>query len=136
MTQSTKTELIKILHDVEVTTGAKYTKLIGEVERIKVEPEYKQEAADMKIFDAVEQVTGINAIRLISKNRIRKYSDARAMVTFLLRDYGFTFVEIGMILNRHYTSAIHLNTVHQAMVYQDYNYRETFQKISGLIKSN
>ena len=135
MNQATKTELIKILHDVEVTTGAKYTKLIGEVERIKVEPEYQREAADMKIFDAVEQVTGINAIRLISKNRIRKYSDTRAMVVFLLRDYGFTFVEIGLILNRHYTSAIHLSTVHNAMVNQDKEYRETFTKISDLIKN-
>jgi hypothetical protein len=57
------------------------------------------------------------------------------MVVFLLRDYGFTFVEIGMILNRHYTSAIHLNTVHGAMINQDKEYRETFQKISGLIKN-
>jgi chromosomal replication initiation ATPase DnaA len=133
MTQATKTELIKILHDVEVTTGAKYTKLIGEVERIKVEPEYQREDADMKIFDAVEKVTGINAIRLISKNRIRKYSDTRAMVVFLLRDYGFTFVEIGMILNRHYTSAIHLNTVHNTMVNQYGNYRETFNSIAALV---
>ena len=133
MNQETKTELIKILHDVEVTTGAKYTKLIGEVERIKVEPEYQREDADMKIFDAVEKVTGINAIRLISKNRIRKYSDTRAMVVFLLRDYGFTFVEIGMILNRHYTSAIHLNTVHNTMVNQYGNYRETFNSIAALV---
>ena len=136
MTKATKTELIKILHDVEITTGAKYGKLISEVEAIKVEPEYSREDADMKIFDAVEQVTGINAIRLISKNRIRKYSDARAMVVFLLREYGFTFVEIGMILNRHYTSAIHLSTVHNTMVNQYGNYRETFNAIAALVNQN
>jgi hypothetical protein len=133
MTQESKTQLIKILHNLEIKTGADLRKLIGEVERIKVEPEYQREDADMKIFDAVEKVTGINAIRLISKCRIRKYSDIRAMVVFFLRDYGFTFVEIGMILNRHYTSAIHLSTVHNAVVNRDKEYRETFNSIAALI---
>ncbi len=122
-----------ILNDWEIETGADLRKLITDVEAIKVEPVYPREDADMKIFDAVEKVTGINAIRLISKCRIRKYSDIRAMVVFFLREYGFTFVEIGMILNRHYTSAIHLSTVHNALVNRDKEYRETFNSIAALI---
>jgi chromosomal replication initiation ATPase DnaA len=133
MTQESKTALIMILNDWEIETGADLRNLIQDVEAIKVEPVYPREDADMKIFDAVEQVTGINAIRLISKNRIRKYSDTRAMVVYFLRDYGFTFVEIGMILNRHYTSAIHLSTVHNALVNRDKEYRETFNSIAALI---
>jgi hypothetical protein len=133
MTQESKTALIMILNDWEIETGADLRKLITDVEAIKVEPVYPREDADMKIFDAVEKVTGINAIRLISKCRIRKYSDIRAMVVFFLREYGFTFVEIGMILNRHYTSAIHLSTVHNALVNRDKEYRETFNSIAALI---
>ena len=134
MTQATKTELIKILHDVEVTTGAKLGKHIAEIEAIYTAPNIDEDA-DMKVFNAVEQVTGINAIRLIAKSRIRKYSDTRAMVVTILREYGFTFMEIGKILNRHYTSIIHLSTVHIAMVNQDKEYRETFTKICSLIKN-
>jgi chromosomal replication initiation ATPase DnaA len=133
MTQESKTQLIKILHNLEIETGADLRKLITDVEAIKVEPEYQREDADMKIFDAVEKVTGINAIRLISKNRTQKYSDTRAMIVFLSRDYGFTFMEIGMILNRHYTTAIHLHTVHNVMVKQDKEYSETFNSIAALI---
>jgi len=133
MTQESKTQLITILHNLEIQTGADLGKLITDVEAIKVEPKYQREDADMKIFDAVEKVTGIHAIRLISKSRIRKYSDTRAMVVYFLREYGFTFVEIGMILNRHYTSAIHLSTVHNALVNRDVEYRETFNSIAALI---
>lgn len=133
MTQESKTQLVTILHNLEIEIGANLRKLIQEVEAIKVEPIYSREDVDMKIFDAVEKVTGINAIRLISKNRIRKYSDTRAMVVFFFRDYGFTFMEIGMILNRHYSTGIHLNTVHNVMVKQDKEYRETFNQIAALI---
>jgi hypothetical protein len=133
MKQSTKTELIKILHDVEVTTGAKHGKLISEVEAIKIDVE-PEKLKDVEIFDAIEQVTGITPFRLIMKSNVRRYVDARHMASAIMIQSGMTQQAISKILNRSRVTIHHSKTVHPNLM-RDLEYRETFLKISGLIKN-
>ncbi len=74
---------------------------------------------------------------LLSKNRSRVYSDARKIISKILRDNAYTYMRIGRILNRDHSAIIHNYKSCCDLVLTDGRFCRTFENIETEVnKSN
>lgn len=65
---------------------------------------------EQDIINDVADIYGITPNDILSKRRIRRYVDARAVVSYLLYYIkGLTTTEVGKLLNRNHASVIYFN---------------------------
>jgi chromosomal replication initiation ATPase DnaA len=133
MTRETKTDLLTILQDLHDMIGADRPKLqvlINEVAAIGAKKNPKD-----SIFDVIELTTGISKTQLKLKSRNRDRVNARFMAAAMFQKINCNDAEIGELIGRDRTSAIYSIKMHETLFSTDKKYRETFLKISGLIKN-
>jgi len=65
---------------------------------------------EQDIISDVADIYGITVDNILSRRRIRRYVDARAVVCYLLCSIrGFSTTEVGEILNRNHSSIVYFN---------------------------
>jgi len=60
------------------------------------------------IIEAVVKETGVSLEGIRSQSREREFVVAREIAAHLLRRYGYTFKEIGEVINRSHSNVCHL----------------------------
>ena len=65
---------------------------------------------EREIISDVADIYGITVDNILSRRRIRRYVDARAVVCYLLCfTQGFSTTEVGEVLNRSHSSIVYFN---------------------------
>jgi len=65
---------------------------------------------EQDIISDVADIYGIKASDILSRRRIRRYSDARTVVCYMLHtNLGLSTTEVGKMLNRTHATVIYLN---------------------------
>lgn len=65
---------------------------------------------EQDIINDVADIYGITVDNILSRRRIRRYVDARAVICYLLCVIrGFSTTEVGEILNRNHSSIVYFN---------------------------
>lgn len=65
---------------------------------------------EQDIISDVADIYGITVDNILSRRRIRRYVDARAVVSYILcATQGFSTNEVGRVLNRNHSSIVYFN---------------------------
>lgn len=65
---------------------------------------------EQEIISDVADIYGITVENILSRRRLRRYADARAVICYLLCfTQGFSTTEVGKVLNRNHSSIVYFN---------------------------
>lgn len=93
-------------------------------------------ARHVRVLKAVAIATDTTVEEIIGSRRFRKFTDARRIAAFLLREAGITLEEIGNILGgRDHSSISYLTDSHHAVYSFDRTYTEMTKRAKKLINS-
>lgn len=82
----------------------------NEIIRLREDIEFRDRV--LALATKLSELTGINPTKILSRDRTKRVSEARAMIAFTLRNAGFGFTQIGKILDRdHSTIIYHVDTL-------------------------
>lgn len=82
----------------------------NEIIRLREDQEFRDRV--LALATKLSDLTGINPTKILSRDRTKRVSEARAMIAFTLRNAGFGFTQIGKILDRdHSTIIYHVDTL-------------------------
>ena len=91
-----------------------------------------------EVIDKAEKFFKMRRKLIRSETRIRKYVQARQIVTAVLReDYKLQWARIGGLINRHHATIIHLHNNNKNDIVQSFSYArkyDQFRDACGLIE--
>ena len=91
-----------------------------------------------EVIDNAEKFFKMRRKLFRSEIRVRKYVQARQMITAVLReDYKLQWARIGGLINRHHATIIHLHNNHKNDIVQSFSYArkyDQFRDACGLIE--
>lgn len=65
---------------------------------------------EQEIISDVADIYGITVENILSRRRLRRYADARAVICYLLCfTQGYSTTEVGKVLNRNHSSIVYFN---------------------------
>ena len=85
------------------------------------------------LFQAIHTATGITKAEIQSSSRKAGYVCARRIITYYLRQQGFTSRYIGKVINRDHASVSHLALSNDGEYRYNKGYREMFDAVSKLL---
>lgn len=86
-----------------------------------------------RLIDCIANLYDITSEDILGKSRKAHISEARMMVTYILRHVGYSFTEIGEILNRHHTGVIYFLRVFDNRYKYEVGFRERISKMLELV---
>lgn len=65
---------------------------------------------EQEIISDVADIYGITVENILSRRRLRRYADARAVICYMLCfTQGYSTTEVGRVLNRNHSSIVYFN---------------------------
>jgi len=65
---------------------------------------------EQEIISDVADIYGITVENILSRRRLRRYADARAVICYVLCfTQGYSTTEVGKVLNRNHSSIVYFN---------------------------
>lgn len=86
-----------------------------------------------RLIDCIANLYDITSEDILGKCRKAHISEARMMVAYILRHVGYSFTEIGEILNRHHTSVIYFLRVFDSRYKYEVGFRDRISKMLELV---
>lgn len=82
------------------------------------------------LYNVVYDITGISKEDLDKQQRLRRVSDPRRMVAYILHEkIGYVLEHTGIVMNRDHATILYLCKSHKLLMETNDDYRDTYNKI-------
>lgn len=82
------------------------------------------------LFNVVNDIAGVSKEEIIKENRLRRISDPRRMIAYILhRKIGYGLEHSGSIMNRDHSSVLYLCKSHELLIETSSDYKEKYNNI-------
>ena len=85
-----------------------------------------------RLFQIIEQQTGLTREQITSQDRHERLVYARRIICLYMKDAGYTTPEIAAAINRHRTYIIHIFKTNNDQYQYNPNFRRMFNQISTI----
>ena len=86
-----------------------------------------------RLIESIANLYDITSKDILGKCRKAHISEARIIVAYILRHVGYSFPEIGEILNRHHSSIIYFLNVFKSRYEYEVNFRNRVDNMLDLV---